>query len=322
MRMLILTAAYLVYAAYGRRMQRQNVEETKTNDHMVPSFTLSGQGVHAAQGDARAAPVSMQTASNGKRLLVLGGGGFVGREVCRNAIDKGYQVTSLTRRGENPNTNDDRLNQVDWQKGDATDKATVSRLVNEADAVVHAVGLLFDVNSGLQNLNTIVSGSGSLPGDDSTYDRITRLTALNLIEAVEGKNFIASLVGQSKMPFVFVSAAEAGWPDVTLGDKVEELAPEWLTEYLVAKRAVEAKLTSSNALRPIILRPSLIWNWRKFDVLPVIPVFNLASALGVPFVDKTVRVETLAKAAVAGLEDPSVSGVQRFDSMEKLAEQL
>jgi nucleoside-diphosphate-sugar epimerase len=264
----------------------------------------------------------MQTASNGKRLLVLGGGGFVGREVCRNAIDKGYQVTSLTRRGENPNTNDDRLNQVDWQKGDATDKATVSRLVNEADAVVHAVGLLFDVNSGLQNLNTIVSGSGSLPGDDSTYDRITRLTALNLIEAVEGKNFIASLVGQSKMPFVFVSAAEAGWPDVTLGDKVEKLAPEWLTEYLVAKRAVEAKLTSSNALRPIILRPSLIWNWRKFDVLPVIPVFNLASALGVPFVDKTVRVETLAKAAVAGLEDPSVSGVQRFDSMEKLAEQL
>jgi hypothetical protein len=48
-------------------------------------------------------------------------------------------------------------------------------------------------------------------------------------------------------------------------------------------------------------------------------VFNLASALGVPFVDKTVRVETLGKAVVAGLGDESVEGVQRFAQMEQLA---
>jgi len=39
----------------------------------------------------------------------------------------------------------------------------------------------------------------------------------------------------------------------------------------------------------VIYRPSLIWNWSKLDVLPIIPFFNLASALGVPFVDKTVH---------------------------------
>ena len=35
-----------------------------------------------------------------------------------------------------------------------------------------------------------------------------------------------------------------------------------------------------------------------------------------------VRVEALGKAIVAGLQDPSVSGVQRYDKMEALAEQL
>ncbi len=68
--------------------------------------------------------------------------------------------------------------------------------------------------------------------------------------------------------------------------------------------------TSSLTLRSTIL---------KFDVLPVIPVFNVASAVGVPFVDKTVRVETLADAIVKGIEDERVEGVQRYMQMEELA---
>ena len=70
------------------------------------------------------------------------------------------------------------------------------------------------------------------------------------------------------------------------------------------------------------MRARAVWNWKKFDVLPVIPVFNLASALGVPFVDKTVRVETIGRAIVAGLLDESVSGVQRFEAMEALSDGL
>ena len=58
------------------------------------------------------------------------------------------------------------------------------------------------------------------------------------------------------------------------------------------------------------------------QVLPIIPVFNAASALGVPFVDRTVRVGTLADAIVAGLSDDEVEGVQRFPEMDALAETL
>lgn len=258
-------------------------------------------------------------ASSGKRLLVLGGNGFVGREVCSIAVQKGYTVTSLSRRGENPDPNDETLSMVKWVKGDATDFNVVKSLVDEADAVVHAIGLLFDANSGLTNLNIVVSGSQSIPGEESTYDRITRQTAFNVIEAIKSR-FSLPFFGSSPVPVCFVSAAEAGWPEVSLGPEVEaNLAPEWLKQYLVAKRAVEAKLASDpEKIRPVIYRPSLIWSWTKFDVLPIIPIFNLLNAIGVPFVDKTVTVTTLSKAIVAGLEDGTLTGVKRFPEMEQL----
>ena len=254
-----------------------------------------------------------------KKLLVLGGSGYLGREISRRGVRKGWEVTSLSRRGVNPEEGDPIMDSIKWVGGDATDAATVRNLVNENDAVVHAVGLLFDVNSGLDKLNLIVSGSGSMPSKDSTYDRVSRLTAFNAIDAATQK---LRLPFASRVPFAYISCAEAGWPDVQFGDFVEDkLAPDWLRRYLDAKRKVEAKLVeNSKSLRPIIFRPSLIWSWTKFDVLPIIPIFNAASALGVPFVDRTVRVSTLADAVVAGLENEQIEGPQRFMHIDKLAE--
>jgi len=266
-----------------------------------------------------AAVISSASAlSTPKRVAVFGGTGYVGSRVCERLVTKGYDVTAISRRGENPKPGDSVLDQVTWVKGDATDANTVKNVINNSDAAVHAIGLLFDVDSGLANLNTIVSGSGSLPGDSSTYDNITRKTMFNIADAIEGK--LSLPFTNEKYPLCFVSAAEAGWPEVNGGSLVEEkIAPEWLRKYLAAKRTVEERLLSSKKIRAAIYRPSLIWDWTKFDVLPVIPVFNFASAIGVPFVDKTVRVETLADAIVQGIEDSDVEGVQRYMQMEKLA---
>lgn len=262
--------------------------------------------------------ISAFSASSPKKVCVFGGTGYVGSQVCERLVKKGYDVTAVSRRGENPRPGTD-LDQVNWVKGDATNQATVQSLVNDNDAFVHSIGLLFDVDSGLANLNTIVSGSGSLPGEASTYDAITRQTMFNICDAIEKKSKF-NILSKDRTPLCFVSAAEAGWPDMTGGSFVEEkLAPEWLKKYLGAKRSVEERLNGSAKIRAAIYRPSLIWDWTKFDVLPVIPVFNIASAVGVPFVDKTVRVETLADAIVQGIEDENVEGVQRYMQMEELA---
>jgi nucleoside-diphosphate-sugar epimerase len=313
-RLPLLTAAFLGSTAAAVSMCRSKEMQSTTTSRIA---ALPGQAVF--EKSRISAPVRMQLAKSSKRLLVIGGNGFVGREVCRYAVQNGFVVTSLSRRGQCPDTNDEILAQVDWQAGNALDQATINKYVGAADAVVHAIGLLFDVDSGLKQLNFFTSASKSTPDADSTYDNITRKTALMVIHALNSR---LRLPGSGRTPVAFVSCAEAGWPDVKFGEAVEKSSPDWLKRYLVAKRAVEEKLTLSKDLRSIIVRPSLIWNWTKFDVLPIIPIFNIANALGVPFVDKTVRVETVGASIVSALLNEGIEGVQRFDKMEQLAKDL
>ena len=186
--------------------------------------------------------------------------------------------------------------------------------MKDADAVVHAVGLLFDVDSGLTQFSKLSVGPipllvvsrrttasrGRRPSTPSTRRPI----------AYDCRSHLAHRSRLCRVP----SPGHSTSPADRLSSPTS--LPEWLRRYLVAKRAVEAKLTeNSDKLRPVVYRPSLIWSWGKLDVLPIIPVFNLASALGVPFVDRTIRVGTLADAIVAGIAGDA-EGVQRFAAMD------
>lgn len=227
------------------------------------SILSAGAALLAQSTTSAALATGMRMASTiaatPKKVAVFGGTGYVGSAVCERLARRGHTVTAISRRGINPRPEDPDLQKVTWVSGDATDPAVVKKIINDADAAVHAVGLLFDVDSGLGNLNTIVSGSGSLPGEESTYDNITRKSAVNVIEAIQKK---PALFSKTKFPLAFVSCAEAGWPDVPGGKFVDEkLAPEWLKRYLAAKRAVEARLNESSKIRACMMRPSLIWDW-------------------------------------------------------------
>ena len=146
--------------------------------------------------------------------------------------------------------------------------------------LIHCVGLLLDNESGLGQYYRFVSGSGSLP--DGTYDEITRLTAFNAIDAAS--EYAQSNNLDPSFPVVFSSAAEAGWPDMGGGSFIENnLAPDFLRRYLVAKRAVEERLLSSEPLlRPVIFRPSLIYTMDKPASFPAVGAFFWAIELGSP----------------------------------------
>merc|ERR1719183_1123410 len=158
------------------------------------------------------------------------------------------------------------------------------------------------------DLNKFASGSGSIPAAGATYDDITRKTAFNAMDAA---------VSNGVTKFAFVSAAEARWD---FDDKFVNTPVEWLHRYLVAKRSVEARLDSlSPGLRSVIVRPSLIWTWEKPGALLPVAAFTAGNALGIPFVDKPVSVDLLAKAMLNGMETDSEAGIFDFRGMERLA---
>lgn len=262
--------------------------------------------------------------NNKGKLLILGGTGFLGQTVGRRAVLEGYAVTSLSRRGL-PATSSEAastlaLEKVDYRQGDARQPSTVAAILQEGGyvGIVHAIGLLLDEQSGLGAYNRFLSGSGSLPDAESTYDTITRQTAFYAIDAATE---YAKQQGIQGFPFIFTSAAEAGWPQVAGGQFLDAVAPDFLKRYLVAKRAVEAKLLdAAPTLRPVIVRPSLIYSMdRPASFLPV-GAFFVGNRLGLPFVDRPVTVQALASAMVAALSRDDVEGILRYPEIDQLSQ--
>lgn len=273
------------------------------------------------RASSQLALTTMSLSGNNKKgkLLVLGGTGFLGQTVCKRAVLEGYEVTSLSRRGIVADAAESS-SPVDYRTGDAREKSAISNILKEGGytGVVHCIGLLFDDASGLGQFNVFVSGSKSLPDTDSTYDTITRLTGFNAIDAAA--EYAQSM--DKPLPFCFASCAEAGWPDMPGGPQIERyLAPEWLKRYLAAKRTVEKKLLEMEpTLRPIIVRPSLIYSLDKPQAYIPVSAFFVGNAVGLPFVDRPVTVQALACAVVRSMDRENVSGVQRYAEIDQLSQ--
>ena len=79
-----------------------------------------------------------------KKILILGGTGFVGRHLCEKLAEGtnvGYRATVLTRRRSNAN-HLQMLPMVDVIEGSAYDAATLAPLLAEHDAVVNLIAIL------------------------------------------------------------------------------------------------------------------------------------------------------------------------------------
>ena len=88
-------------------------------------------------------------------ILVIGATGGSGRAACDALLERGHRVTALARRASSlpPKTGLERVN------GDATDRATLDRLLPGHDAVVVTLGISEPV------LRVRLRGAKGTPGD-------------------------------------------------------------------------------------------------------------------------------------------------------------
>lgn len=220
------------------------------------------------------------------RLLVFGGAGFLGSQVSRAALRKGWQVTCVSRSGrpspassstsslpQAPTWHDE----VEWVTGDAFTPSSYAEPLCAAQHVVTTIGVLdyrgfmrerrpgrvLDKlsltlrDAALDMVPTSLlnrSGSSSstvLRQDDEAlrhYDLMNRDAAIAIAEQVARHENVRSLV--------YVSAA-AGFPGIP-------------ARYMTSKRAAESHLmdmynargagTATGTFRPILFRPGFMFS--------------------------------------------------------------
>ena len=68
------------------------------------------------------------------RITVLGGTGYTGGNIVREAVARGHQVTSISR-----TLPEDQIDGVTYRTGDALDADTLAHVADGADVVVHSL---------------------------------------------------------------------------------------------------------------------------------------------------------------------------------------
>ncbi|KAE8056209.1 hypothetical protein FH972_013000 [Carpinus fangiana] len=94
-----------------------------------------------------------------EKLLVLGGNGFVGSHVCREALDRGLSVASLSRSGRS-SIHDSWANKVTWHQGNLLLPDSWREALSGVTSVISCVGgfgsnsYMYKIN-GTANINAI-----------------------------------------------------------------------------------------------------------------------------------------------------------------------
>jgi uncharacterized protein YbjT (DUF2867 family) len=209
------------------------------------------------------------------KLVVPGGNGFIGAEICRVAVQNGHEVAAFGRTGR-PALTPARYpwtGRVEWRAADVFEPDTWRDLLDGADAVVHAIATIQEA-----------------PAQGITFDRVNAESALLVAEeAVEA----------GAGAFVFLS--------------VRDTPPFVSSDFLAAKRRAERALPEQYpALRTVSLRPNLVYGPRRRGSATIAAVLHrlpAGSAGGYAGADgRPLPVELVAATAIQAATTASLSG--------------
>jgi UDP-glucose 4-epimerase len=151
----------------------------------------------------------------GRQCLVLGGGGFIGTNLCRHLLKLGARVQGFGRSRSFP----EALEGVRWIAGDFADHAAVARAVEGSELVFHLVG-------------------GSLP-ESSNRD-----PAADLAANVPNTLHLLDVCQQSEVcKVIFASSGGTVYGIPTAPGSIAETAPtDPIAAYGISKLAIEKYL--------------------------------------------------------------------------------
>ena len=73
------------------------------------------------------------------RILVLGGGGFIGSAVIRKLLDRGHSVRIFQRSQDGSDVYKQYSNKIEWVIGEFANRKDVENALNEIDTVIHLI---------------------------------------------------------------------------------------------------------------------------------------------------------------------------------------
>ncbi|KAL9135269.1 MAG: hypothetical protein Q9175_003537 [Cornicularia normoerica] len=276
-----------------------------------------------------------------KKIVVCGGNGFLGSRICKVAVGRGWDVTSISRSGEptwSAITSSPYAppwsTSVKWQKADILKPETYKPMLNGADAVVHSMGILLEADykgvitgkespwSGLSRAFSATKGGSQNPLERKegealepqekdgqlTYELMNRDSAITLAQEASSQNVSS---------FVFISAA-AG-------------APMLPKRYITTKRDAESTIASSLLkLRSIFIRPGFLYDSSRMFTMPIAAAGSVGnmvnsmmggrlSGIAGAAVEKPLKPDLVAEAVVEAIEDSAVKGVVGTSDIEALA---
>lgn len=229
-----------------------------------------------------------------ERVLVTGGGGFLGRAIVRQLKDAGDHVTSFSRQFYGDL---DHLG-VDQIQGDISDPWAVNLAVSGMDTVFH------------------VAAKPGIWGKFDDYFRVNVTGTENVIQAC-ARNRVKHLVYTSSPSVVFDGNDMEG-VDESVGYPERFHAP-----YPETKAMAERLVREAKSVQTIILRPHLIWGPGDNHLFPGIirragrlrRIGDGTNRVDTIYVDNAARAHILARDALR--ENPALGGNVYFVSQDE-----
>lgn len=286
-------------------------------------------------------------ASAVKKLVVCGGNGFLGSRICKFGVQRGWEVTSISRSGEPKweSVTDSKAapawaRRVSWERADVFNPETYAPLMRGANYAVHSMGILLEADykglvagrdSPLAGIRKVLDGQrpASAPTKDTSKSEPPRNTyeAMNRDSAI----LVAKAAAEGKVDaFAYISAS-AG-------------APGLPSRYLSTKRQAEQQLAAASESfsaetagfttplnRPIFIRAPFLYDVhaRPFTA-PIAAVAGAGTVLNNftggaltgflgSLVTKPMKVDEVAEAVIEALSDESVNGAIEVPQLAQLA---